>query len=142
MYRDILLPVDLEHDSSWRKALPTALELVKAFDARLHVIAVVPDFGYSMVGAFFPKDFEKRALEKANEALHEFVKHRIPEDVPVQHIIGHGAAYEEILRFAERTGCDLIVMGSHRPEREDYLIGANASRVVHHSKCSVMIVRE
>jgi nucleotide-binding universal stress UspA family protein len=61
--------------------------------------------------------------------------------VPVQHIVGHGTIYREILVRAERTKCDLIVMASHRPELQDYLLGPNAARVVRHAKCSVMVVR-
>jgi nucleotide-binding universal stress UspA family protein len=65
----------------------------------------------------------------------------VPEDVPVQHIVGHGTAYEEILRVAGDIKSDLIVMGSHRPNMEDYLLGPNAARVVRHANCSVLVVR-
>jgi nucleotide-binding universal stress UspA family protein len=35
----------------------------------------------------------------------------------------------------------MIVMASHRPEMSDYLLGANAARVVRHAKISVLVVR-
>ena len=53
-----------------------------------------------------------------------------------------GSVYGGILEVAERCGADLIVLASHRPEMKDYLLGANASRVVRHARCSVMVVRE
>ena len=42
---------------------------------------------------------------------------------------------------SEAIKADLIVMGSHRPELRDYLLGPNAARVVRHAPCSVVVVR-
>ncbi len=60
MYDDILLPVDLGDESSWREALPAALELRRSPDARLHVMTVVPGMGSAWVAGFFPDGFERR----------------------------------------------------------------------------------
>ncbi len=65
MYNTILLPVDLNEESSWKKALPTALELCKTFGAKLHVMTVVPDFGMAIVGSFFPEPRMERASRYA-----------------------------------------------------------------------------
>jgi nucleotide-binding universal stress UspA family protein len=142
MYKDILLTVDLADRESHSKAVDTAIALAKNFGACLHVISVVPDFGLSMVGSFFPKGYEKQVLESTNKALHEFTRSVIPADVRVQHIVGHGAIYKEIIHYANNTGCDLIVMAAHRPELSDYLLGPNAARVVRHAKQSVLVVRD
>ena len=141
MYSDILWPVDLGHESSWNKALPIAVTFAQTFDARLHVLTIVPDFGMSIVGSFFPKNFEATALKEAQKKLTEFCDDKIPSDVAVQHIVGHGVVYEEILRVAKEIKCDLILMASHRPELQDYLLGPNAARVVRHADCSVQVVR-
>jgi len=101
----------------------------------------VPDFGMPLVAGYFPEDFEGKALENANRALHDFVKQTFPDDVSVQHIVGHGSIYQEILACAKEIGADLIVMASHRPDLADYLIGPNASRVTRHADCSVLVVR-
>ncbi|NBC33427.1 MAG: universal stress protein [Alphaproteobacteria bacterium] len=142
MFRDILLPVDLNHESSWRKALPVALKLVETFGARLHLMTVIPDFGMTIVGQFFPEGYEEKALETARQALHRFAQDHVPEDVAVQHIICHGTVYEEIIREAKAVGADLVVMTAHRPELRDYLLGPNAARVVRHAPVSVMVIRE
>ena len=60
MYKNVLLPVDLDQESSWRKALPAAIACCTAFGARLHVMTVVPDFGMSIVGSYFPDDFAEK----------------------------------------------------------------------------------
>ena len=141
MYKDILFPVDLNHESSWQKALPTAAEYCKAFGATLHVMTVVPDFGKAVVGSFFPADFEEKALESARQELRAFVDNHVPEGVKIQHIVGSGTVYDEILRVAREIKADLIVLAAHRPELKDFLLGPNAARVVRHFEGSVLVVR-
>ncbi len=141
MYEDILLPIDLNHESSWVKALPTAVEYCQAFQSTLHLMTVVPDYGMAIVGSFFPEGYEEKALEEAKKQLHSFSRTNVPSSLKVQHTVGHGTVYQEILRVAEAVGADLIVMGSHRPELQDYLLGPNAARVVRHSDTSVLVVR-
>ncbi len=142
MFKDILLPVDLGNAESQRKAVKTAVHLAKTAKAQLHVMTVVPDFGLSIVGSFFPEGYEKHALDEASKKLHDFVQAEIPKSVKVQHIVGHGTIYEEILRAANELGCDVIILASHRPELKDYLLGPNAARVARHAACSVVIVRD
>lgn len=142
MYKDILLAVDLGHPETQERAVATAVEYAKAFGARLHVVTVVPDFGMSIVGSFFPSGYEEKALENARDQLHAYTAERIPDGIQVQHIVGHGTIYQEILRTAEEVCADLIVMASHRPGLEDYLLGPNAARVVRHAATSVLVVRD
>lgn len=141
MYQQILLPIDLNQESSWEKALPVVLEFCRTFGSNLHVMTVVPDFGMAMVSQYFPESYETRMLEDANKALHGFVREHVPQGITVQHIVAQGTPYHEILRIAEEIGCDLIAMASHRPELKDYLIGPNAARVVRYAKCSVLVIR-
>ncbi|WP_439515287.1 universal stress protein [Oceanibaculum nanhaiense] len=142
MYKDILLPIDLNQDSSWKSALPVAIEHARAFGTRLHVMTVVPDFGMTMVGQFFPKGFEKKAVEACHSKLRAFIDTEIPKDIPTQCIVAEGTVYERILELAKKLKIDLIVLAAHRPELRDYLLGPNAARVVRHAACSVLVVRE
>jgi nucleotide-binding universal stress UspA family protein len=142
MYKSILLPVDLGQESSWQKALPSAVDLARSYSAELHVLTVFPDFGMSMVSVNFPADFEKDNLAKVSEDLQAFVKQHVPEDITVTTHVAHGTIYSEIMAAADKMGCDLIVISSHRPEMRDYLIGPNAARVVRHAKQSVFVVRD
>ena len=141
MYRDILLAVDLNEESSWRQALPTAVEYCRAFGSTLHIVSIAPDFSMPFVGQFFPDDYAKAVADKLLEALHAFARERVPDDVRVQHIVSEGTVYQEILKVAADIGADLIVMASHRPALKDYLLGPNAARVVRHARCSVLVVR-
>ncbi len=141
MYKNILLSVDLNDESSWRTALPTAVEYCRAFGAKLHLFSVVPDFGMTVVAQYFPADYAEKAVAGAKAELERLAAQRIPAGVEVEQRVGYGTVYEEILRAAKESGCDLIVMASHRPELEDYLLGPNAARVVRHAECSVLVVR-
>ncbi len=142
MYKKVLLPIDLGEENSWRKALPTAVECCRAFGADLHLMTVVPDFGMSAVAQYFPEDYAERAGAEAAEQLKKLSAERITDGIKVHHRVGYGSIYEEILKAAKETKCDLIVMASQRPELKDYLLGPNAARVVRHANCSVLVVRD
>ncbi|MGQ7247333.1 universal stress protein [Halomonas sp. V046] len=142
MYDKILLPVDLNEEASWSKALPVALSLCRTFDASLHIVTVMPDYRMPMVGSFFPKDFAEKAHQAVTEAQRTFIADKVPSDVKAQAVITDGSPWEAILKAGKKVGVDLIVMASHNKKRfADYVIGPNAEHIVHHSKISVMIVR-
>lgn len=142
MTKSILLPVDLNHESSWNKALPQAVALAQANGAKLHVLTVIPDYGSSMVGSFFPEGFADNALQESEATLKSLVADNIPDGVDVTAHVVHGTIYKRILATADDNGCDLIVLGSTRPSMQDYLLGPNAARVVRHAKQSVYVVRD
>ncbi len=142
MYNSILLPIDLEHDSSWKKLSSTAVNMAKQSNAKIHVLTVIPDYGMSVVGSFFPADFADKALEASKEKLDEFAAANIPSEMLGEVRAVSGTVYERIMNIAEELGCDLIVMASHRPSTADYLLGPNAARVVRHANQSVLVVRD
>lgn len=141
MSRSVLLPVDLSAPAANAAPLRAALEQVGE-DGVLHVVSVLPDFGMALVGGFFSKDYEKQALHAFGAALTDWVMANVPEGVEVRPHVLHGSIYDEILRAADKLAVDLIVIGAHRPELKDYLLGPNAARVVRHARQSVYVVRE
>ena len=141
MFKEILLPIDLGDESSSMKALSTALGIAKTAGSRLHVLAVVPGFSMSIISQYFPKDFEAKSLADAADRLRHFIDENVPSDITSQAAVASGTVYQEILRVAKESNCELIVLASHRPELKDYLLGPNAARVVRHARCSVMVVR-
>ena len=141
MFQSLLLPIDLADDATWHKALPAALSLAKSNDASIHIVTVVPDFGLSMVGSYFEPGFEEKALHDVGEKLTDWIAENIPEGCEVHPHVLHGRVYDQLIEAANRLGVDAIVMGSHRPELKDYLLGPNAARVVRHAPQSVFVVR-
>ena len=141
MYKKILLPLDLSNEKSQRKAVKTAVQLAQSYNSTLHVMTVVPDFGMSIVGTYFPEDYEESMLTDTKQNLDAYVAKHIPDTIRSKQIVAHGTIYNEILDYANKAKVNLIVIASHRPELKDYLVGPNAARVVRHANCSTMIVR-
>ncbi|MGO3055504.1 MAG: universal stress protein [Halomonas sp.] len=142
MYQKVLLPVDLNEEASWKKALPTAVTLCQTFGASLHIVSVLPEFKMPMVGAYFPKNFSEKVNAAMKEAQHTFIQENVPKDIQTQSIIVDGSPWEAITKVGKQLDADLIVMASHTKHKfVDYVLGPNAEHVVHHAKVSIMIVR-
>lgn len=143
MIQTVLCAVDVNRPEAEARVLQTAHRLAELEGAQLDVITVIPDYGMSVVGGFFSDDHTKKAVAHAKEILNDLVTDAIGADAnaKVRHIVGVGTAYHEIIETAEQGGADLIVLGAHRPDLRDYLLGPNAARVVRHSTCSVYVVR-
>ena len=143
MIKTVLCAVDINRPEGEAKVLKTAHRLATAEGAQLDVITVIPDFGMSVVGGYFKEDHHETALKQARDLLREMVTNVLgaQDHSSVRHIVGSGSTYHEILTAADKGGADLIVLGAHRPDLKDYLLGPNAARVVRHSTCSVYVVR-
>jgi len=144
MTQNIIVLVDLDDESSWRKALPTAIDYARHIGARLHVLSIVPNGMYKMtvVAQLLPEDHEQRLTDDAKQRLAELVGRHAVDDVRLEQVVRFGSVYKEALRFARDVEADLIVMGSHKPETKDYLLGSNAAQIVRHAPCSVWVIRE
>lgn len=140
-FGSILVPIDCSEESSWRKALPSATELVRACDAQMHVMTVVRE-----IDAFWKAQYSlfayERLLSEAEARLASIVAQSVPRELEPRMHVASGSIYAEIMRVASDIDADLIVMASHRPEMKDYLIGTNAAKVVRHARCSVLVVRD
>lgn len=141
MFKRILVPIDLNQKTSWVTTLPVASALASASGGTIDVLTVIPDFGMTIVGSYFPAGFEKQAIEETKVRLKQLAQQELVDGVPFKLHVAHGTVYEEIMEAAKEVGADLIVMASHRPELKDYLLGPNAARVARHARQSVMIVR-
>ena len=142
MFSNILLTVDLNEEASWSKALPQAVEMVRASGGSLHIMSVIPDFGMPLVDGFFPENYEEKALARARDELEKLVSTAVPQDVTVKQHLAYGKIHRKVLKTIEQTGCDLVIMASHAPDRvREFLVGSNADRVVRRSPVSVLIVR-
>ncbi len=141
MITHILCAVDLNHENDARELLAEAGRLADLEGAALSVVTVLPDYGSSWVGSFFKEGTLHEAAEGARVALHKLVDSVLPGHERDQCIVEVGTAYEEILDAAEKCGADLIVVGAHKPDLADRILGPNAGRVVRYSKVSVLVAR-
>lgn len=135
MYRNILVPVLLDKDHDTASAYAVARALAED-DARYHVIHVMETLP-AYATAQIPHDLIDHSRQDAMEQTKASAS-ALP-GAEVHLVTGHAGA--AILNYAEEHGCDCIVVASHRPGMQDFLLGSTAARVVRHAKCAVHVIR-
>lgn len=140
MFRSILIPIDVAHESSWKFAIPEALELARASGGSLALMTVVRQLAVMFEGVHLPLQLERIMTDARNRLAAIACDHDFG-DVPVAQEVRYGSIGREIVAVARERNADLIVMASHRPEVIDYVIGPNAAHVALNAPCSVMVLR-
>lgn len=142
MYRNIVVPIDLSDKASTKSVLPTVLNLVTNFNARLHLVHIIPDFGMRLVEDYFPKNWLHDQKKKHELLFNDLVAQYVPNDIQVDCYIGRGAVYDQVISYAEKVSADLIILLAVSPKQRSYMLGPNASKIIRHSNISVLVVRE
>ena len=140
MFKSILVPIDIAQPSSWRSALPEAIELARASGGAITVVTVVRDIRAILEGVHFPFQVDIM-MSRAREKLAEVVSAYRAGGSNLEEEVRFGSIGREILYAAKERNADLILMASHQPGLRDYLIGPNAAYVAHHADCSVLVLR-
>ncbi|MDJ0820680.1 MAG: universal stress protein [Paracoccaceae bacterium] len=141
MTEHVLCAIDLTHEDDAKALLREADKLAGFYGATLSVVTVLPDFGSSWVGTFFKPGTMHDAAEAANDALHDLVRQTLPDREGVQHIVEIGVVYEEVLRAISQAQADLVIVGAHKPDIADRLLGPNSARIARLSPVSTLVVR-
>jgi nucleotide-binding universal stress UspA family protein len=140
MFKTILVPVDLGEIGAAQPALDKAVELAAISEGSIRLIyvrAIVP----VTYMEFMPPAFDQEQQDEAEKKLAKLAAQvKLPTE-RVSAVVRLGSIYNEVLDEAEKTGADLVVIGSHRPSMATYLLGSNASTIVRHARCSVLVVR-
>jgi len=135
MYKNILVPVALDHGPHTGEALSIAGELLDQGGriTALNVLEAVPSY----VTQYLPEGQERKTHDDAVTAL----KAELGGVANVTPVVVTGHAGRTIVEFAQEHGIDCIVIASHRPGLQDYFLGSTAARVVRHAPCAVHVVR-
>lgn len=142
MYKQILVPVDLNDKGFSDKAVEHAVWYAKHSNAEVHLLNVLPGIHMSMVASYFPKDAAHQMKEDVKKQLDKFAEAHIPEEVVYQTHVTEGKPYTTILECATKLGIDLIIMPSHKRSKVDKVVlGSVASKVVQNSPINVMVVK-
>ena len=141
MFKTVLVPIDLADEHSWRQALPMAVAQADKTGAQMYVMTVA-ELNLEITAVLMPEDFNEQYKKKTEQRLAALVKRHVPDNISAQCLVRDGRVYREVLSVADDIKADLIVMASHTPSLQDYLLGTNAARVVRHAQCSVLVVRE
>ena len=142
MYKQILVPVDLNDKGFADKAVEMAVWHAKHSNAELHLLNVLPGIHMSMVSTYFPEGAARQMKEDVLKQLNEFAAKFVDEDIVYKVHVSEGKPYVTILDYAERLGADLIVMPSHKRSKIDkVMLGSVANKVVENSPINVMVVK-
>lgn len=147
--RRILVPVDF--GSSAMPAAACAQDLARTFGSQVHLLHVSPEpAAQSWARLVSSADLEHQAEEWRADAMAELeafaalttrpggqepgrpgptLAVRVSDDAPAA-----------ILAYARDAGCDLIVMGTHRPSTLGLLLGSTGDWVRRHAACPVILV--
>ena len=140
MFRSILVPFDLAEPEIAQPALDAAVAFSTSANARVRLVNVQSVVPMSFM-EFAPADFDAQQRSRAEESLREIAaKTRLPSD-RITSVVRVGGVYPEVLAEADEWKADVIIIGSHRPAMSTYLLGSNATTIVRHATCSVLVVR-
>ncbi len=149
VFRCILVPTDFTPGS--KRAFRKALELARYVGADLHVLHVAcqPNlravFFVSITGES-RRQTCARAERKARRRMGDFLRGENLEGVTVETAVRAGRPHDEIVRYAEEVGADLIVVGERPETRSQHLLQHLAfesvgERVRRTAPCPVLTVR-
>lgn len=137
MFSRIMVPVDLAHLPTLRKALQVAGDCARHYQAPITFVGVTAaapgKLGHN------PEEFSARLEAFGAE---EAAAHGITADTRT--IISHDPTTDvddALLKAVGEVGADLVVMASHVPGLADYIWPSNGGKMAVHSDASVFVVR-
>lgn len=141
MFTSILVAIDGSKVSE--KALTAALDEARVWKSKVHVLYVVETGLFTSLPMDNTWEVMYSLLEKEGEnALSKAIREADEKGMVATSLIRQGHAGNEILKAAQETGADLIIVGSHgRSDVDRILLGSVSSFVVANSRVAVMVVR-
>ena len=145
MFKHILVPTDGSRLSE--KAVRHAVEFARELKAKVTTLHVIPKFHTFTYAVemldMSAEEYEKTGAEHAQRYL-RFAQ-RVAKSAGVECAVAHASGdqpYKEIIKAAQKNGCDLILMASHgRRGIEGFLLGSETQKVLTHSRTPVLVYR-
>ena len=141
MFHKVLVPVDFTEKNE--AAVLAALEVVSGNETAeiylLHVIETIEHVDYDEMKDFY-RDLENRSVAKLTrleERCRESGAAKVFQDLQ------YGKRAEAIVRYAEEREMDLIVLSSHKVDRDHPALGWGtiSYRVAIVARCPVLLVK-
>jgi nucleotide-binding universal stress UspA family protein len=138
--RTILYTTDFS--DSARAAFPLAYSLARDHGASLMVLHVIP-VGTADILNLAQLGAGETAREYDEGILHDLHRLQPPDDrVPMEYKLANGDPASSIIKVAEETACDLIVLGTHgRTGLRRVLMGSVAEHVMRIAPCPVLVAK-
>jgi universal stress protein uspA len=138
-YAHILVPVDGSQESL--RAVRLAGELAALMASEVYLLYVSPFDASTDEGdvSWLPKSIVRPAAEEAQE-IFAVAEVLLPECIARERHHRTGIPAEEILRFIDEMGVELVVMSGRKLSRvSGFLLGSVTQTVLEHAHSSVMV---
>lgn len=136
MYRTIIVPIDPSQIEKGKAMIEVAKQVADE-GAQIVLTAVVED-----IPTYVAAELPGGTIEKSKEATRKMLQEIADSaGLAAKVEVRAGHAPTAILAAAQERDADLIVIASHKPEFQDYLLGSTAAKVVRHADCSVLVTR-
>ena len=141
-YKRLLVAIDLAAGSD--EVMKTAMELGRALQAELHVIHVhkihagnLLEGGMADAGVLAAQEIADLELQ-----LERFAAQFAESGITITTDIYSGEPYLEIIQAVDKSGADMIVMGTHgRTGVAHLVLGSVAENVLRHARVPVISIR-
>lgn len=145
---NILVPLD--SSALYEPALALAADLAGRYDARLHLVVVVPTMGTlsperAATGVLLPSS-TKAILDLAQGGAVEYLQKKVTyyraRGLSITAEVERGATAPMILEVAERASVDLFVMATHgRAGLDAFWQGSVTPKVLSRAKAPILLLR-
>lgn len=138
MYSKIMVPVDLSHIERLEKALKTAADLSRLYNASVCYVGVTAPAPSAV--AHTPAEFSVK-MEAFSQAQAQ--QYGLGEASSAAYVC-HDPAIDlddTLMKAAKDCGADLVVMASHVPGLAEHIFASNAGYFASYSDVSVLVVR-
>jgi nucleotide-binding universal stress UspA family protein len=93
------------------------------------------------IPAYATQYLPKEQMETRHADAVALLKKELAGYSDVKPVVKTGHSGRSIVEFADAHDIDCIIIASHRPGLQDYLLGSTAARVVRHAQCPVHVIR-
>ncbi len=138
MYKTILHPTDLSGNHF--HMCEQAVAIARCFQAKLYLLHVIePPASLQLAQGLGFAEFDRPIKDDAIAVMNVLGDAlNIPEN---QLFVEIGSVKMHVLEKAAELGCDLIMLGSHTPNKFSVFLGSTAHAVLHQAKCDVLTLR-
>jgi universal stress protein F len=140
MFEKILIPIDLNEAAMIKPATDAAKTLGQISNGALRLVSVQSLVPIDFLD-YVSQDFDSQIRRGLEQEIATVAAELDYPAARVSTVVLFGPVHHKVLAEAEQWGADVIIVGSHRPGMDRFLIGSTASAIVQHAKCSVLVVR-
>ncbi|MBS99918.1 MAG: hypothetical protein CMI01_14725 [Oceanospirillaceae bacterium] len=139
MYSNILIPMDPDHADLFERQVEVAVRLL-APEGKISTLYVNQNYIHHALAATSPDrptEIERAVIDRVMVRFEETV----PKEMRGRVFSQRGVVHDQIIRIANRTGVDLIIMMACKRPLARYFLGSNTRKVMTEAKCAVFVQR-